>query len=59
MNKCLKCKYHLLSFSGIDKCSRSKTDLGHAVIYENCHIERSKGDGCGKNAEWFEAGLTG
>jgi hypothetical protein len=36
------------------KCLRSKTELGQAVIYNNCSNERSKDTGCGINAIWFE-----
>jgi hypothetical protein len=55
MDKCRKCKYHFLSIRNIDKCSKTKTDLGHAVVYNSCSNERSKDTGCGIDAVWFKA----
>jgi hypothetical protein len=52
--KCSNCKHHFLSVRKFDKCSKSKTELGHAVIYTDCISERKKEYGCGENAVWFE-----
>jgi hypothetical protein len=53
MEKCRKCKHHFYSINKVDKCSIAKTELGHAVIFENCITTRSKDTGCGLDAILF------
>ena len=53
--KCTDCTHHFLSIINIDKCRKSKTDLGHTVIYKSCSALRSNSGGCGIEATWFEA----
>ncbi len=58
MNKnyinCVDCKHHLFLITKNAKCLLSKTDLGHAVIYNNCSLERSMNGSCCINAAKFE-----